>query len=436
MQAREESVGWPRRFHRGLRTAALVGLGLCTVRGADGLAAQQRRVGPRLTGPFPAFSHAPTDIANVAGVIPLGNLNPGGGHVLAVDHMYLNYPVPVSGGAYAYPVYVMGDGAIVGVFQSQVPGRTAPDYQLFIAHTPRLTSYFIHIHKLSQRLQDYLASAPDSAWLPLGGTDRFLLPGQLGAPAPLPVVAGEQLGVTRSYSSNWDVGVIDARRHTSFEGQGARRYPTFADYFQLMGVNAKTAFPGQQTINAVCFIDYLRSDLRAAWADLLTSTPKGCGRPGWDIPGRLRGAWFNPAIDAASPPPLFEVRSAAISIIPDNSAPTTRVQIGIASGSRFAALDPSGSYPQLRIAFKVTMDRAPGARINPDPSQVGPSSETICYDLAYAGASGPQFNSILFRMVSDRSVAIKLDPTPYAAARCSSITLGDPDATWTTTYVR
>ena len=145
---------------------------------------------------------------------------------------------------------------------------------------------------------------------------------------------------------------------------------------------------------------------------------------------------FNPAIDAASPPPLFEVTSAAVSIIPDNFAPTMRVQIGIASGSPYAVLDPGGIYPQLSNPFKVTMDTVPGARINPDPSQVGPSTGTVCYDLAYEGDGGPRYNSILFHMVSDRSVAIKLDPTPRLGPQCSSTALGEPDASWTATYIR
>ena len=414
---------------------ALVGLGHDTVLIAADLAAAPGRVRRHLVAPVPVFSHAPTDLANVAGVIPLGNLNPGGGHTLAVDHMYLNYPVPNSGGAYAYPVYAMGDGTLVTVFHTLTTGKPDPDYQLFIAHTPRLTSTFDHVHVLSPRLQSFLAAVPDSAWVQAGGSSRILLLGRLGAPAPLPVVAGEQIGVTKSYSSNWDVGVIDTHRQIYFAGQGARRYPTFTDYLQLLGVDVQPTFLGQKTINAACFLDYLHADLRDAWAELLTSTPRSCGRPGWDVAGKLRGAWFNPAIDAASPAPLFEVTSAAISIIPDNTAPTTRVQIGIASGSRFAALDPGGSYPQLHDAFKVTTNQAPTARINPDPARIGPSTGTVCYDLAYQGV-GLRFNSILFHMATDTSVAIKFDPTPYGGPQCGLITLGAPDASWTATYVR
>jgi hypothetical protein len=316
-----------------------------------------------------------------------------------------------------------------------VAGRADPDYEVYIAHSPLLTSYFIHIHVVSSRLQSYLATVPDSAWIIAGDVGRLLIPGQLGAPPPLAVVAGEQLGVTKSYSSNWDVGVINAAAQTQFEGHGPRRYPTSDDYFQLLGLAVVPPYAGQQTLNAVCFTDYLQDEIRADWSALLLSTTGSCGRPGWDLPGTLRGAWFNPAVDTASPAPLFELEWAALSIIPDNLAPSTRVQIGFGSGHPLAALDPAGSYLQLRNPFKITINTAPGARVNPDPASVGPGTGTVCYDLAYA-AVGVRYNSIRFHMNDDRTVAIKFDPTPYGAAQCNSIPLGNPDGTWTATYVR
>ena len=331
-----------------LRMAALVGLGLCGMVAADSPATQPRRVSGRAVISRTSFSNGPTDIANVAGIVPLGNLNPGADHTLAVDHMYLRYPVPSSEGAYAYPVYAMGDGAVIAVLHSRATGRVDPNYRIFIGHSDGLTSYLDHMNELSPRLEGFLDTVPGPAWIDLGGADRMLLLGQLGAPEPLPVKGGEQLGVTKSYGETWAVGVIDARRHTFFEGRGARRYPTYADSLQLLGLEAQPLFPGQQTINAACFIEYLRDEIRSAWTQLLVSTPRGCGRSGWDLPGELRGAWFNPAIDATSPAPVSDVTSAAVSVIPDNFAPTTRVQIGIASGGRFSALDPDGRYPQLR----------------------------------------------------------------------------------------
>jgi hypothetical protein len=376
------------------------------------------------------FTHAPTDIANAAGVVPLGNLNPGGGHVLAVDHMYIAYPYPFTGGAYAYPVYAMADGEVVMISRDQFPGRPDFDYEIFIRHNHAVTSYFDHLHGLSARIMSFIASAPASAWVEPAGSDfRVLFLGQLGAPDPLPVHAGEQVAITKSYSYGWDVGVVDARVQAHFAGHGPRRYPDFQDFLKLLAYRIHPPFAGSKARSAVCFIEYMQPALKAAWFSLLLSYPKTCGKDAWDIDGRLRGAWFNPAVDAAAVPPLFELESAALSIIPYNLSPTTHLQIGVGSGRPYAALDPAGAYPQLRNSFIIAIDPAPGARLNPDPAAVRPRTGTVCYDLAYNNG-GARYNTMLLHMRGARHVAIKYDPTPYAAPQCGSIALPEPDGSW------
>jgi len=378
------------------------------------------------------FTHAPTEIANTTGVRPLGNLNPGGGHVLAVDHMYIDYPFPDTGGAFSYPVYAMADGEIVMLFQQQVPGRPDFDYQVFIRHNSAVTSYFDHLHGLSSRIMAHIASVPDP-WISIPGSDsRVMFLGQLGAPDPLPVQVGEQVGITKSYSFSWDVGVVDKRVRGHFAGHGPRRYPDFQDFMKLLGFEIDPPFAGNKTINAVCFIDYMEPALKAAWFELLLSDPKTCGSDAWDVDGRLRGAWFNPAVDAAAEPPLFELEYAALSIIPYNLAPTTRGQIGAGSGNPYAALDPAGAYPQLRNPFIIEINAAAGARINPDPAAVRPTTGTVCYDLSYNDGGMTRYNTMLFHMLDARRLAIKYDPAPSDSPRCGSIALSEPDSTWVT----
>lgn len=377
------------------------------------------------------FTNAPTDVANTVGVIPLGNLNPGGGHVLAVDHMYITYPFPDTGGAYSYPVYAMADGEIVMLLRQQVPGRPDYDYQVFIRHNQAVTSYFDHLHGLSSRIMAHIAAAPDSSWISPDGTNfRLLFLGQLGAPDPLPVHAGEQVGITKSYSFSWDVGVVDQRVRGHFAGHGPRRYPDFRDFLKLLGYRIDPPFAGNKTINAVCFIDYMEPSLKTAWFELLLSDPKTCGRDAWDIDGRLRGAWFNPAVDAAAEPPLSDLEYSALSIIPDNLAPTTRVQIGAGSGNPYAALDPAGAYPQLRQPFIIEIDTATGARINPDPAAVRPTTGTVCYDLLYNDGGMARYNTMLFHMLDARRLAIKYDPAPHDSPQCGLIAPSEPDSAW------
>jgi len=377
------------------------------------------------------FTHAPTDIANAAGVVPLGNLTPGGGHVIASDHMHIVYPFPFTGGAFAYPVHAMADGELVILLQQQVPGRPDFDYQLFIRHNDAVTSYFDHLHGLSGRIMALIASVPDSSWIsPPGSNFRVVFLGQLGAPGPLPVHAGEQMGITKSYSFSWDVGVVDKRVRGHFAGHGPRRYPDFRDLVSLLGFEIDPPFAGNKTVNAVCFIDYMEPSLKTAWFGLLLSVPKTCGRDAWDVDARLRGAWFNPAIDSAPESALFNLEQAALSIIPYNLAPTTRVQIGAGSGNPLAALDPAGALPQLLHPFIIEFDPAPGARIDPDPAAVGPTTGTVCYDLSYNDGGMTRYNAMRFHMLGARGPAIKYDSVPHVAPQCASIPLSEPDGTW------
>ena len=59
---------------------------------------------------------------------------------------------------------------------------------------------------------------------------------------------------------------------------------------------------GNQTVNAGCFVEYLTTvgGLRAQWFDKLESSPKGCGRVGWDTPAHLRGVWFHRLVVGAA----------------------------------------------------------------------------------------------------------------------------------------
>lgn len=387
------------------------------------------------------FTDPPTDIANTTGVRPLGNLNPGGRHVLAVNHMYIDYPFPDTAGAHAYPVRAMADGEITSISRQQVPGRPDLDYQIFIRHADTLTMYYDHLHGLSASIMAAIAGV---SWFnPNGPSGPDVVPGgilfgQMGAPAPLAVLAGEQVGITKSYSHSWDVGVIDARFQQIFAGHGPARYPDFDNLRKLLHqFGLEAPYAGNRTENATCFLDYLTPALRSAWFALLLSTPQTCGSDAWDVRGKLRGAWFNPALDALALEGLLgvDIDSAALSIIPYNYQPLTRLQIGVGSGTPFSAFDPAGAIPQLRSPLLVDVDFTPGARINPDPATVGHAAGTVCYDVSYNDPGGTRWNTMLFRMLGGRRVAIKLDATPQLSPGCASTPLAEPDPSWIV-YVR
>lgn len=372
----------------------------------------------------------PTDSVNVPGVIPLGNLNPQDGHVLAVDHNYLLYPVPFSDGAYAYPVRAMAPGSIVTLFRQPLAtgAGSVPDYGIYIQHSTRLTSYVIHVHELAAALDAHIAGAP---WITIRPGFEILLLGQGGAPPLFGVAAGDDLGVTRSYTAAWDVGVIDTSVRNDLLGRGPRRYPTLRDYADSLGLSFDPPYRGQQTRNAACFIDYLDPKDQTDWFFKLTSDPISCGRAGWDVAGTIRGAWFSQSIDAAASVNLFELQTGVLSVIPDNLRPDTQVQIGIGAGT-YSPIDPGDTMAQLDNAFKTAIDFTAGGTINPDPASVGARAGTVCYDLSYSG--GARYDRLLLRLTDRNHLRVRYDATAAAAPSCVG-PLPDPDGTWAE-YVR
>lgn len=389
------------------------------------------------------LTSAPADISHVHEVIPLGNLNPGGGHVLSVDHMYLAYPQLTDGGNNSYPVKNMAAGQLFMLYRDQKPDRT--DYQIFIKHTCSVYSYFDHLHRLSSAIEDYL-STNGVTWTDMSGSEFgpwMIFLGQSDGAAMMPLASGEQVGNTQDYSYSWDVGLVDTRQTNGvFANTSASRYPTYSDYAQLFpslgNIDLSIYNLGNKMLNAACFIDYMDSNLQTAWHAKLASDPQGCGTVGWDTLGYLRGAWFNPDLDML---PLRNVlmdhEVAAFSIIPDNRNPTTRIQIGIGNAATatispsLALLDPvnwtpSISAPQIERAFFIDIDTTAGAIVNPDPADIGPGV-TVCYDLEYED----HYNSILLHMTDATHLKIKYDPTE-SSSKCSTLAANfpPPDATW------
>lgn len=380
------------------------------------------------------FTHAPTSPANVAGVEPRGGLN-GSSHVLAVDHHYLLYPNPFNGGADTYPVHAMGDAWVVMVLREFPAAIPDPDYTIYLRHSLHVTVQYDHLHGLAPDVLAYLESVPE-AWVPVGDAEILLL-GQGDAPPPLPVAGGQPIGFTRSYFESWDLGVVDRRvRGGRFANRSERRYPSLVALLELAGVPVETApFPGHPTLNSTCFLRHMSAALRAVWEPLLVGPPGFCGRAGWDLPGRLRGAWFNPDVDDAEPPPLFELEQAALSIIPDELDPASTVQIAIGSGGAFSGIDPAGALPQLDQEFRVAFDPTPGARIDPDPARVTRKTGTVCYDLYHETGGVPQYNLLFLRMRPKRRLLATFDDTPYTFPACIAF-VEDGPAAWDAVYVR
>jgi len=220
-----------------------------TTSAADPAPSSSDCVGERIT-----FENPPVDLDRIEYVTPLGLMS--GSHVTPVDHQYYqNFKEQ----DWDISVYSPAAGTITDIQHmeetlSDGSGEKIDDYRLVIEHTCTISSIFIHVGQLSDRVAEV---AP-----PPGGYERV----------DLSVEAGETIG---SYRMNVDYNVVDLDVTvpgllvaSSYEGEAWKIHtPDPFDYFT-------------PEIQEVLIAKSLRDE-----------EPFG-GKFDYDIDGRLVGNWF------------------------------------------------------------------------------------------------------------------------------------------------
>lgn len=203
------------------------------------------------------FAYPPADMGNVAFIKPMGGIT--GSHVTPIDHQYYLASDHMEGwgASILVDVYSPADGTVTSIqHMGSLPGLDniqIDDYRLVIQHTDTVSSVFIHIDHVSEKIA---AAAP-----PLGEY----------ASVSVDVSAGEVIG---AYTGSLDYNVIDEdvvltgfARPESYNEEWKTHIPDPFDYFD----------------------EPLRSELRAKC--LRSAKPVG-GKIDYDIDGRLVGNWF------------------------------------------------------------------------------------------------------------------------------------------------
>lgn len=319
------------------------------------------------------FIRSPAHLDQVAVVVPRGNLNPSGGHVRPVKHMYLQYVRPRGGGTDSVGVNTMAAGEIVMLLHRQNeacvqpvgdgcatgPGATQliDEYQIWVRHSAQVTSYYDHLHELDPRLglPDWRAQA---GWVQIGSM-RILFLGLNGARAPVRVAPEQRLGATRNYSSAWDVGVCDTRRMAWFLGSGVLRYPSLPDFLAAyvaeggagITLSPGQPFAGEMFFNSASFIDYMPSRLAVQWRAKLGGDGSG-GRHDWDVAGTLQGNWYRADVTSPTFANMRAIEENSVSFSPYNLDPAIKVQIGIGQGL-MANLPPTSDPTELKIRGRL-----------------------------------------------------------------------------------
>jgi hypothetical protein len=125
--------------------------------------------------PAPVFLASPLVPGEIRAIVPLGNLNPRGGHVFPTDHIYLDY-----GGKPDLPVFAPAAGTVFAI-----RGQSGDDFKIEIRVDENLSYYLGHVFvgpeiRIGGRVKaaQVIGRASARAWLDLGAYDaRVQLPG-------------------------------------------------------------------------------------------------------------------------------------------------------------------------------------------------------------------------------------------------------------------
>lgn len=238
----------------------------------------------------PVFSNSPLDLDKMSYVEPLGLVNDG--HVTPVDHVYVA-PVDQNVADNTYDVVMPADGRVVEIdrMPAQYIGdrtdvKLAPDdFRLVVAFSCRYYSIFIHVHKLSDKLETAL---------PIGaGKNKSV---------KIDLRAGEVLAHLGGRAFDWTM--VDTE--TTLKG-----FITPSLYqresWKIHSISPFDVYTGE-----------LKSQLEAK--SLRTVAPLG-GKIDYDIPGALIGNWFKVGTNGYQGVSQDRYWDGHLAIIPDYFGP-------------------------------------------------------------------------------------------------------------------
>jgi len=196
----------------------------------------------------PIFNYAPVNMEKTKLIVPLGLMS--GNHVTPIDHIYFQ---DFSNNEVDIEVYSPGDGFVTDI--QHMPGALeGEDFRILIEHDCDISSIFIHIYTLTEKLYDKI-----------GNKDYV--------PVNIPIEAGELLGW---YSTNVDYNVVD--QNIFLEGLLVSEHYDSEPW--------KIHTPSDQYSY---FNDEIKNQLIEK--SLRHEAPYS-GRFDWDIDGTLQGNWF------------------------------------------------------------------------------------------------------------------------------------------------
>ena len=201
--------------------------------------------------PF-VFNYPPVNLDNVGFIMPLGCMI--GNHVTPIDHQYYYAPDFMGPQEIVIDVYSPAAGTITGIQHMGSFDPSMDDYRLVIQHTDTISSIYIHVDNLSEKVAAFAPPAGESVSVNIS------------------VFAGEIIG---DYSGSVDFNVVD-------------------EDVILTGFIVPESYESESwKIHTPDPFDYFNESIQSQLVEksLRTAEPIG-GKIDYDIDGRLVGNWF------------------------------------------------------------------------------------------------------------------------------------------------
>ena len=327
-------------------------------------------------GPFfapgrgaPTFTISPVSPDDINNIIPLGNLNPTGGHILPTDHSY----VWLNPGD--YEIAAPADGVITEIDY----GQPYNDYNIYVDCTSTFEIYFNHLTKIAGWVLQQTGQAPNAA--------------QSSIQVNIPVRAGDIIATATSVSLQQQQSAPPGTfLHGGFD-MGAIN----------LDVNLNLIYPNGypvSTTHAVCPLDYFEKSIQDSLYSKVqrTAEPRG-GKIDFDQSGRLVGNWFS-----------GEMRDILIAFVYDVNDPTqVRISIGGTGGT------PGTGAGLFGIAGNAL-----------DPATISVTSGSVVYTLQEiipGYNQNPGTYTLLVKMLDDERIQVEAFPDVVPNAQFTSASI-------------
>lgn len=225
------------------------------------------------------FTVSPVRLEDIYSILPLGNVNPTGGHVFPTQHIYFHVDAGGTSTSKKTSVYSPGDVSITRISSSEDLTKGRSDWSIEFKPCSEVNAYFHHMSSVSEKIKQQFSS-PDRCESYTTGGSAFRL---CNKEVDIRLETGEIIGTVggpEALSTALDLGVYDERTPPlAYANPSRYRYRP-------------------ELLRIACPLDYFDDATKDKLKSLLgyggqkrTIEPV-CGEAMQDIAGTAQGNWF------------------------------------------------------------------------------------------------------------------------------------------------